>query len=437
MNKIKQILPQNFEIINGINYFRLEDGQIAVENTSNVTINSSKEDTVELITLEYKSKIVKFWRVNDKIYALASSSHVTIPEDSEFVDIYFSNNYPEGQYVKYISSGSCGILYVSETEIANIISHENGYSEICFENNLFYSNFEDGDNKYHVIGESGKLLGSFPSKCRKLDKYMLFYDENKIFIGSFEYEIPDGISSIEIVNARNMTFVKVVNSKGIYYYTKEIAYLFGPIQKDNIEYLNENSCFIHEIIGKKVTKVFYIKFVNDDTYVCKNISSTEGITIYLQYKDYFFAADNTLYVFIEEEMEFRPLIKDVDADSYTFNHSASPGDSYNYKINFLYIVGFKKKKPIYLAHYTSMRKTLSSQSSLDIICTGWEDGTYVCKKGNEIVAINENGKILFSATGKNCYKKKLMNHSYSGKPVYIVEVSSNQVILYYSNGEIV
>lgn len=210
MEKIKQFLPQNFEIVNGINYFRLEDGRVAVERTSNVTIDSSKEDIVELIMLEYDSMTVRLWKTNGKLYALASSSCVTIPEDTTFVDCYSSTNYPEGQYVKYISSGRCGIIYVSETEVSQVISYENGYTDICFENNLFYAESKEGDNKYHVIGESGKLLGAFPSKCRKLDGYMLFYDDNSIFINSSKFDIPGGVSSVEVIKQEKITFVKVV-----------------------------------------------------------------------------------------------------------------------------------------------------------------------------------------------------------------------------------
>ena len=136
--KTKEILPSCFISINGIVYFRLDNGNIAVEKIEKVVIDTKIEDTVKLITIDTdSSEKVNFWKINDKIYALASNAEgITLPKDTTFVDCYSSNNYPEGHYVKYKSSGSCGVIYVSETEVSNVISYENGYIEICFENDV-------------------------------------------------------------------------------------------------------------------------------------------------------------------------------------------------------------------------------------------------------------------------------------------------------------
>lgn len=430
MEKIKQILPQNFEIVNGINYFRLEDGRVAVERTSNVTINSSKEDIVELITLEYNSKTVRLWKTNCKLYALASSSCVTIPEDTTFVDCYSSTNYPEGQYVKYMSPGRCGIIYVSETEVSHVISYENGYTEICFENNLFYADYKEGDNKYHVIGESGKLLGAFPSKCRKLDGYMLFYDDSSIFIDSSKFDIPGGVSSVEVIKQDKITFVKVVNSKGIYYYTKGIEYLFGPIQKDEMHGIDHESCFVYEVVNKKVVQVFYIK-TTEDTYVCKNLSSKKGIECHVfssESNGKFFVADKALYAL--RDKDFIILINGVDADKYVITAQKN-----NWSRSWRHtIVGYQENIPVYLAHYeSSYKKEVYDKGKLERIADGYKtrDGkfSHICRKGNYIVVIDPDGKVVLSVEGENCYKKE-----YRNGPIYVVEKGKNNIALYRTDG---
>lgn len=427
MEKIKQILPQNFEIVNGINYFRLEDGRVAVERTSNVTINSSKEDIVELITLEYDSKTVRFWKTKGKLYALASKSCVTIPEDTTFVDCYSSENYLEGQYVKYISTGRCGIIYVSETEVSHVISYEKGYTEICFENNLFYADSKKGDNKYHVIGESGKLLGAFPSKCRKLDGYMLFYDDSSIFINSSssKWDISGGVTSVEIIKQDKITFVKVINNNGIYYYTKGIEYLFGPIKEDEIHSINQESCFVYEVVNKKVVQVFYTK-VTEDTYVCKNLSSTKGIECHIfssEPNGKFFVADKVLYVLQDEE--FISLINGVDTDEYVISAQArySSGTRWSYTI-----VGYKKNIPVYFAYCE--KKEVYDEGTLEQVADGHEDQN-IFRKGEYIVIIDNNGKVVLYVKGKNCYKKKC---SYNTS-IYVVEQDEDNIEIYWTNGK--
>ena len=432
MEKIKQILPQNFEIVNGINYFRLENGQIAVERTNNITINSSKEDIVELITLEYNSKPVRLWKTNGKFYALASSSCVTIPEDATFVDCYSSPYYPEGQYVKYMSPSRCGILYVSETEVSHVISYENGYTEICFENNLFYADSKEGDNKYHIIGESGKLLGAFPSKCRKLDRYMLFYDDSSIFIGSSKFDIPGGVSSVEVIKQNNITFVKVVNSNGIYYYTKGIEYLFGPIDEDEIHGIDYDSCFVYEIVNKKVVQVFYIK-ITEDAYICKNLSSQKGIECHIfsnKSNGKFFVADKVLYALQNEE--FIPLINGVNANKYVISaQRVNWNESCRYTI-----VGYQKNLiPVFLAYYdSSYKKEVYDEGTLERIADGYKNIngkiSHICRKGNHIVVIDPDGKVVLSVEGENCYKKE-----YRNKSIYVVEKDKNKILLYRANGE--
>ncbi len=437
MKNSKKILPETFVNVNGINYFRLENGKIAVENIKNITIDVNNEESVELITLKCKEKEVKFWKVNDdKIYALASSSYITIPENITFNDFYFSPNYPDGVYVKYTSSGKCGILYVSETEVDIVISHEKNYIEIDFENGLFYANTENGEKKYHIIGESGKNLGTYPSKCKRLKGYMLFYDENKIFIDSIEFEIPGGIISVEVVNNNEITFVKVVNNKGIYYYTKNISYLLGPIQKEEIISIDERSCYIHEIANGKIIKVFYIR-IKEDTYICKSLSCDKGINIF-QIKDenikqsFFATIDKESDSFKELytlKKDFILLIKDVNADKFIFNESEQWNKKYD-------VVAFVKNRPIYWASYDMAKNEITDSCILEVIDSDFEEETNICKSENEIFVINGKGKIIFSTTGEKCYKRKTcFKNSWQKTSIYIVEKGNNEIELYESSGK--
>lgn len=403
MEKIKNVLPQTFEVINGIPYFRLESGEIAVENVKKITIKASKEDDVKLITLEHETKKIMFWRVKDKIYALSKERFCELPEDTTFVECYFSANYPEGCYVKYVTSGKYGILYVSETEVSSVITYKSEYTDITFENLLFYAESPKDDNKYCVIGESGKILGTFPTKCKKLNKYMLFYDENKIFVdSSTEIEIPGGIQSAEIIVKGKITFVKIVNCNGIYYYTKGIEYILGPIVKDKIKTIDSNSCYIYEMIAKKIIKVYYIS-CKKDVYICEHMSCDTGINNYLtDMDDSFFATDNMLYVFLEKKKKFVPILTDIHADSYAFTDVGTFRDDYEK----LGIIAIKENKAVNIAYYKAGNDKVLSSSVLEFVSDGWEN-QFIYKSDKEIIILNNKFEIVFLVDGEKCIKKKI------------------------------
>lgn len=444
MEKIKNVLPQTFEVINGIPYFRLESGEIAVENVKKITIKASKEDDVKLITLEHETKKIMFWRVKDKIYALSKERFCELPEDTTFVECYFSANYPEGCYVKYVTSGKYGILYVSETEVSSVITYKNGYTDITFENLLFYAESPKDDNKYCVIGESGKILGTFPTKCKKLDKYMLFYDDNKIFIdSSSEFEIPGGVKSVEIIVKDDITFVKILNSNGIYYYTRGIEYILGPIVKDEIKLIDSNSCYIYEKRAKKITKVYYISYEKEE-YKCEYISCDAGIKSYINYKkesytyynsrieanDSFFATDNMLYVFLEKKKKFVPILTDIHADSYVFTIV----NTFRKDVKKWGIIAIKENKAVNIAYYETGSDKVLRSNALEFVSDGWEN-QFIYKLDGEIVVLNIELKIVFSADGKNCIKKKINFKDSWGIPeTYVIENKNEIISIYNKDG---
>lgn len=423
--KIKKFLPSCFVTINGITYFRLDNGKIAVERIDKVIIDTKIEDTVELMTMDTNSsEEVNFWKINDNVYALASTlttNGITLPKDTTFVDCYSSNNYPEGHYVKYKSSGSCGIIYVSETEVSNVISYETGYIEICFQNDVFYADAKDGENKFHVIGESGKLLGTFPSKCKKYGDYLLFYNENKIFINSDEFEVPNGISSLEVITGGDyFTFIKVTNSKGVYLYNDRVEYLFGPVDCDKLQIvkLSTCSCFIYALKKAKCIHVSYFKF--GETPVYKGISCKKGFKFYQYDGVYFFISDTTCYVFSNDKLDFFPLTieKDMKANAYKI-HPSGPS-----KNNMIFtIIAFNNNKPIYYMEYDpNSEKIPECGYKLELINKGFDNKSYISRLcGNSILGISHEGKILFRATGENIYKKRAFVSQSGYTNLYIID----------------
>lgn len=437
MEKIKNVLPQTFEVINGIPYFRLESGEIAVENVKKITVKASKEDDVKLITIEHETQKIMFWRVKDKIYALSEESSCELPEDTTFVECYFSANYPEGCYVKYVTSGKYGILYVSETEVSSVITYKSGYTDISFENLLFYAESPKDDNKYCVIGESGKILGTFPTKCKKLNKYMLFYDENKIFIdSSTEFEIPGGIESAEIIVKDKITFVKIVNCNGIYYYTKRIEYILGPIVKDKIKTIDSNSCYIYENRAEKIIKVYYIS-CKKDVYICEHISCDTGIKSYI-YNNYmtdtndsFFATNNMLYSFLEKKKKFVPILTEIHADSYAFTDI----NNFRYDSKKWGIIAIKQNKAVNIAYYKAGNDKVLSSSALEFVSAGWKN-QFIYKSDKEIIILNNKFEIVFSVDGEKCIKKKIdFNNNWETLPeTYVIENKKEVISIYNKDG---
>ena len=259
---------------------------------------------------------------------------------------------------------------------------------------------------------------------------MLFYDDNSIFINSSKFDIPGGVSYVEVIKQGKITFVKVVNGNGIYYYTKGIEYLFGPIQKDEIHDIDHKSCFVYEVVNKKVIQVFYIK-IKKDAYECKALSSKKGIDCLLfngEFNGKFFVADKALYVLQDEK--FIPLISGVSADKYIL-HAKKVNWGQEWKV---IIVGCQKNIPVYLAYYETGYKKVFDEGALERIADGYKSRDnkfyHICRKGKEIVIISPDGEVVLSVEGKNCYKKKYRNNY-----VYVVEKDEDIIELYWTDGK--
>lgn len=408
--KSKNIFPESFVSVNDINYFRLKNGQIAVEETNNVIIASSKDDSVTLMTFDCEQNQVNFWKVNNEIHALASSSYIVLPEDTTLICCYSTKNYPDGYYIKYMASKRCGVFYVSDTEVSNLISYKEGYEEITFEDNIFYADAIKEKNSYHVIDESGKLIGSFTSKCKKLKGYNLFYDDKSVIINSIKIDVPGGISSVQIIketaeyrvpisNLRKI--IKVTNNKGVFYYTDKLDYLLGPVHDVKVysamdsrqKLMSKHEIFLHH------------------PYPC------------------IIAADGFVYVY--EYGRLNTLINQLDVDKYCIFYVENCDDKYVFEI-----VGFKNDIPIYVLEYDKKNGKVLNSGHVEYIERGHkneEKGYYshICKKGDVFYVINSKSEFgVFSVRGKNLSKKII----YENGKVYLFEKDEMNIEIFEVDG---
>lgn len=437
MEKRKDFLPQNFEVINGITYFRLEDGKVAVEKPTKVIIDSKLTDNVKLVTLKFRENTVMFWRINNEIHALASTRYAIIPRDAVFKDIYFSENYSEGFYVKYKNSTSCGILYISETEVSSVISHEKTYSDISFENGIFYAETidENQKKKYSLINEASQLLGTFPTKCKKLDGYLLFYDGNKIITDSKELEVADIINSLEVIIKNKVTLVRVITNSAIYYYTNQLEYIAGPLKNESVIQITDESCYIIEECDNKIVQLIYIgvEFSNNNKgdYNCKTITSSNNIIIYNKTditKQFFVSSDNTLYSFPNKfNTEFKPILQNIQVDEFSFIKKFGVNNVWN-------ILGLKDKLPAYFAIYNHVSGNLQFEGALEILDDGFEEQTKICKSNDKILVIKNDGRVIVNEKGSKCYKKRIVG-DFSYEDIYVVENDMNCIQIFSNTGK--
>jgi hypothetical protein len=193
-----QKIPDKFitKEYKGIVIGRIEN-EILVEDKVIIDLNHYKPKNVELVTLKFDSdKKITFWKLDNMIFALAYDGgyeYITLPKNATFVDVYYTEDYPEGFYVKYKFSGKLGVFYISETQIVPVISHDQKL-------NLVSINFNDKDGVFYckddidkniIIDQSGNIIKtSIWEKFRKVKGYKIFFCDKKVFIDAKEYEIP-------------------------------------------------------------------------------------------------------------------------------------------------------------------------------------------------------------------------------------------------------
>lgn len=421
------ISPGSFTVIKDIPYFRLENGNIAVEKLRNVTINTTKDDVVELVTLQLETTYgwsdnkVRFWLVNnEKIFALTSSSYVDIPKKNlHFLQCISTEKHYEDskRYITYSESEetNVGVLYVSETEVGRVIDTNEKYCDVISDNSVFYAESIHGDkHKYHIINRAGKLLGEFDTKCKKVDNYQIFYDENKIIIGSQKIEISGKIESVE-VKQDCVEIIRVVSSDGISCYSNQLEYLLGPIKRDR---------FITTSNGKNDEILIYGYDENDKLVQCVYATSNNNhydilcdkngiIELKEEFFDNrFFFASHTLYALDQKKKKFTVIEENIydDYDDFKFLYGKEFKNT-RPKTDDFHLYLFKDKKAIY---------RVGSQK-LYFICNGFGEQQIYKAEPNRFFVIDSSNS--WEVLDVSCDSVRPMIHEYYGAniPIYLCE----------------
>lgn len=328
---IKEFLPGTSFNKDGITYFRLETGNIAVEKETNITHTFSKDTVVEIITI---SKGFKLFRVNgssyysiapfpkgykivdpdlnykildpdlkletakeyvtyyDKYY-VGEDKHISI-YDFNVLDVLCTKTYPEGRYVKYSdNSGYIGLFYLSDTEISDIFRHTE-YIDIILYSGYFFCKKKNGE--FDVFCETRHYVGTTPSICEitKVTK-SVFYSDTTIFSNTartlwsnFQVEVDEGILSADVVRFDKLEIIKVLTQSGTTkLYSINCDYLctcYNEVKIIRKAYFDEGreSCIIYDMIGEKIV-AYYCVFMyqtnersNKQFYTCVPFAENSG-----------------------------------------------------------------------------------------------------------------------------------------------------------------
>lgn len=408
MPNMQELKPGCFVTVKNSFFARRKDGKICLASPSNVIFDCTKKEKVNLISVSLvqsssqanSSKSINvwsFWQIENRVYPLNFASsvqkYIEMPEDVCFVGFYVNNQSSKNDveiFVKYFASNNYGIIRFKNNSIDHLISSEDGYSEIEYEKGYFYGVATTGRWKYKVLNCNGTILHEFLTNRRLLKGSELSYDSTRIYNDYTGVEIPDGIESAYIITEGNFNFIVVKNASGIFYYSFNLEYILGPIVYDFIQ-VQENFCYVAEMLNKKFTKIFCIKYLNKNKYICSSIESKNGIKYHSFQNVNFFMKNGSLYVLRLESMEFELLFEENETDSFTFSEN-------NFK-DCIDIVCFKNGIPICMAIYDLTCNTIVSRNNLEVIGESYDKSIFVCQLqvlNSPIFGINKEGKLIFS-----------------------------------------
>lgn len=453
MVEIREMTLGSFENINGNNFYRLKNGKIAVNNMENIIIEAKENDKIDLITLKNSNKVVRFWKIGKEIYlfkglkkseeniclillknkinSLKSLNEFNVSDTLE--NIIFCELY-EGLKVKYTYSNNCGIFEINKEGIREIISYEKGYIDIIYENELYYAKHKEDKEKYHILDSNGNIIEKSVLKSIMVKGNRIFYDQHKIFTNQKTIEMEEIIFSVKGIISHELAIIKVVTSKGVYYYTNELLYLIGPMGKEKITGIDKNSCYIFEKdIKGNIINVLYIRYEKDN-YICKELSSTKGIEVYLYFNNInvdFFGISNRLYLLDrrkEHTKDFELLIEKENINYYKIILE-------NKENNVINIIGYKDDKPSlfvsYFLPYEAEEGRINYKFDIEFVEEG-HNGDFICKEkdfDNKFTVITKTGEILFRNTAQKCHARRI-----NYKDMYILE-NCNSIKLYWASGK--
>ena len=422
----KEMLPGNFISINNINYFRLENGNVAVDNVKEVIIKSSKTDLVELVTLEKGDLKTSFWLVSkNELYALANKVSIKLPENFNLDQIFDTKDY-DGVYVKYSVDGSCGILYISETEVSIVIDHNtNSYKEITFEGDCFLC--RNINDKYDFVNQASSKVASFDFKCKKARGFNLFYTDNELIIGETTVKVEEKIKLVEVLSINKTNLIKVTTNQGIYLYTSDFEKIGGLIEDYKIEKFKEverKTGLNHYIFGMQDNKVILVCYIGDKKEDIKSIYDKDGIDVTKKEVNYktnvilFFSKKVGLYI-----NKLTKLFTNIDDYIIESQEYCDP-----------IILGYKSGKINNYCKYDADCDEIRQMEKLEFMCRGidYDENTKanIFKLDDNIICMTEKGKILFKTEGDKCTIRKRISDR---GEVYLIE-KDDKIALFSARG---
>lgn len=402
--KTTKLLPGSVEEVNGIIYFRLANGNVATKNTSNVIIESTSNDCVELITFETNSAnlVPVFWKVNNKLYTLNASSFILVPENISFIQ-YYNNIQEKKNYIKYVVKDKCGIICVSESKIEILISHEESYVEISYGVNLFFAQLElkRDEIEYVIIDEIGRVISTFRKGSKKIEGYNLFYNDfnncNDCSVGA----IRGGIASIELKKLPSVTLIEIEDKSGHYhYYSDRMKFLFGDFE------------------GKAVIRKWLL-WVENRLLVCDPKKNTEGYftkIFYLENREGCYKVEQIPNQKYEEGMYYY-FCFDIDND--------------------MELITFKNGLPIYYNSISAAecydKPRYFDQCALEYFGDGYHAYILKRKDNSRFFILSCKGRVInYSLEGINLYKR-----IFSGRRFYVLEHEDGKLSLLTPSGNFI
>lgn len=474
-------IDPNYKIIQGTKILRGPKGDVSIDTPNNVIIKASPEDTVDIVCLTSDTGQIYFWSIPSEnktsLHALRSSKSCSLPADVTFEDMYKSSkpHFAAGYFVKYKTSGACGILYISKLEIRSVISHTHKYSDISFENDMFYASRNvtnsadtsdcskaESKHEYFILDVHGKVIKKTDFPVKKVPRFEIYYDSKFIFFNNATANLTGcgTILSVSVVKPNEHQFpewilIRIKTEDETYYYTKELKPL-ARLLSDDILLAEPDGLFLLETQESRITRAFHIGVdgssgglvkelltvpVIEKVYVRESsANANECIQVIPNLGKTFFATENALYSFSSKESKFITIFNNVsNVANYKFVDAINEQYPSDKKMETLYgIIGFSEKNmPVCFAAYDD-ENTIRYSEIFDVIEPGFTLNSgitqYIChgKSTNQIVVTDEKS-IIFCTGGKtaNCKPRNLITRCSRDKgiPIYLVEFDKGNIIM--------
>ena len=219
---------------------------------------------------------------------------------------------------------------------------------------------------------------------------------------------------IDIICNEKLLLIKSVTNEGIYYYKEDYSLLLGPIKNDQITFLDDNDCYVYEIIAKSIINVFYI-----NSYTCEELSCEKGIVV--KNNRYFITGNKEVYIINYDQ--FICLLRDIDFDD----------------VNYYYrnMIAYKNNKPAYLITYNHNFEIEKIHELIKVSIANYTNCFVCITNENYIFVIDKDTEqILIRTTGIDYEMKKVL-FKYPEEPriVYVFRQADGSILMFIKNGD--